>query len=106
MTGKRAELRLNSKPARQLWLPFHLKGELFASKAESEFPARNMQLMEAVVERGNLYAAFKQVVRNGGGPGIDGMTVRELPDYLKKQWPKIRRQMLNGGLPRLHVKPA
>jgi len=96
MTGKRSELRLNSKPARQLWLPFHIKGELFASKAESVFPARNMQLMEAVVERGNLYAALKQVVRNDGGPGIDGMTVKELPEYLKKEWPEIRRQVLNG----------
>jgi RNA-directed DNA polymerase len=96
MAGKRTELRLSSKPARQLWLPFRLKGELFASKAESEFPVRNMQLMEAVVERGNLHAALKQVVRNGGSPGIDGMTVKELPDYLRKEWPTIRRQLLNG----------
>jgi RNA-directed DNA polymerase len=96
MTGKRSELRLNSKPARQLWLPFHVKGELFASKAESVFPDRNMQLMEAVVERENLHAALKQVVRNDGGPGIDGRTVKELPEYLKREWPEIRRQLLNG----------
>jgi RNA-directed DNA polymerase len=96
MTGKRTELRRSSKPARQLWLPFEVKGELFASNSESGFPAMNMQLMEAVVERGNLHAALKQVVRNGGGPGMDGMTVKELPDYLKKEWPKIRRQLLNG----------
>ena len=96
MTGKRSELRLNSKPARQLWLPFHVRGELFASKAESVFPDRNMQLMEAVVERGNLHAALKQVVRNDGSPGIDGMTVKELPEYLKQEWPEIRRQLLNG----------
>lgn len=96
MTGKRTELRLNSKPARQLWLPFYLKGELFASKAESEFPARSMQLMEAVLERGNLRAALKQVVRNNGSPGTDGMTVEELPEYLKKEWLSIRRQLLNG----------
>lgn len=79
-----------------MWLPFHVKGELFASKTESVFPDRSMQLMEAVVERGNLHAALKQVVRNGGSPGIDGMTVDELPKYLKREWLSIRRQLLNG----------
>ena len=97
MTGRRTGQRSNIRPARQLWLPFHVKGELFASKAASDLPDRNMQLMEAVVERDNLHAAFKQVVRNGGGPGIDGMTVQELSAYLKREWPKIRRQLLNGG---------
>lgn len=96
MTGKRSEFRADVKPARQLWLPVHMKGELFASKAESVFPDRNRQLMEAVVERGNLHAALKQVVRNDGGPGIDGMTVKELPEYLKKEWQRIRRQLLSG----------
>jgi len=52
--------------------------------------------MEAVVARDNLHAALKQVVRNDGGPGIDGMTVKELPEYLKREWPEIRRQLLNG----------
>lgn len=96
MTGKRSGLQRSSRPARQLWLPFHVKGELFASRAESAFPDRNMQLMEAVLERGNLRAALRRVVRNDGGPGIDGMTVKELPEYLKKEWPEIRRQLLIG----------
>ena len=96
MTGKRSEHRSDIRPAKQLWLPFHVKGELFASKAESVFPDRNMQLMEAVLERGNLRAALRRVVRNDGSPGIDGMTVNELPEYLKKEWPEIRRQLLNG----------
>ena len=72
MTGKRSEHRSDIRPAKQLWLPFHVKGELFASKAESVFPDRNMQLMEAVLERGNLRAALRRVVRNDGSPGIDG----------------------------------
>jgi retron-type reverse transcriptase len=24
------------------------------------------------------------------------MTVEELPEYLKRKWPKIRRQLING----------
>jgi len=97
MTGKRSGLQRSSRPARQLWLPFQVKGELFASKAESVFPGRNMQLMEAVLERGNLRTALRRVVRNDGGPGIDGMTVKELLEYLKKEWPEIRRQLLIGA---------
>ncbi|MBK5101792.1 MAG: group II intron reverse transcriptase/maturase [Desulfobacteraceae bacterium] len=52
--------------------------------------------MEKVVERGNLLTAFRNVKRNGGSPGIDGMTVKDLPEYLKRRWPKIRRQLLSG----------
>ena len=38
--------------------------------------------------------ALKQVRRNKGAPGIDGMTVDELPDYLRQHWPEIRQQLL------------
>lgn len=46
-----------------------------------------VQLMEAVVERGNMQAAFKRVKANKGAAGVDGMTVDELPAYLREQWP-------------------
>jgi RNA-directed DNA polymerase len=38
--------------------------------------------MERICQRENLWQALKRVKRNGGGPGIDGMTVDELPGYL------------------------
>jgi len=38
-------------------------------------------LMELVVEHGNLKRALKRVKANKGSPGIDGMTVEELPVY-------------------------
>ncbi len=37
-----------------------------------------------------------QVRRNKGAPGIDGMTVEELPEYLKHHWPEIRAQLESG----------
>jgi len=74
----------------------YIKGEIFASKAESVFPAGNKQLMEYAVERGNLRTALRNVMRNGGNPGIDGMTVKDLPEYLKRRWPEIRRQLMIG----------
>lgn len=53
-------------------------------------------LMERVVERGNLVRALKRVRQNKGSPGVDGMTVEELPDYLRQHWPAIREQLLTG----------
>src|SRR5271169_2578550 len=54
------------------------------------------QLMEVVCMRENLRKALRQVRRNKGSCGIDGMTVDELPDYLKEHWPDIRGQLLSG----------
>ena len=52
--------------------------------------------MEAVVERENLKTALAQVKRNKGAAGVDGMTVGEVPAYLKEHWPAIRAQSLDG----------
>src|SRR6516225_1601953 len=61
-----------------------------------EHPASTIRLMEAVCERENLKAALRRVRANKGSPGIDGMTVVGLKDYLKQHWPAIRKQLLNG----------
>jgi RNA-directed DNA polymerase len=53
-------------------------------------------LMELVVERSNAKAALKRVRQNKGGPGIDGMTVDELPKYLVEHWVDLRAQLLAG----------
>jgi len=53
-------------------------------------------LLNRVLERNNLVRALKQVRRNKGAPGIDGMTVDELPDFLRQQWPKVREQLIEG----------
>src|SRR5258705_4574901 len=62
----------------------------------TESPASTNRLMEAVCERENLKAALRQVKANKGSPGVDGMTVVGIKDYLKQHWPAIREQLLNG----------
>src|SRR5712671_4932619 len=52
--------------------------------------------MEEVCERGNRRAALKRDRANQGSPGIDGMTVDELPEYLEQHWPAMREQLLSG----------
>jgi len=53
-------------------------------------------LLARVLERENLQRALKKVRQNQGAPGIDGMTVDELPQYLKHYWPEIREQIVAG----------
>src|ERR1035438_10363233 len=62
----------------------------------TENPASTNRLMEEVCERENLKAALRQVKANKGSPGVDGMTVGGIKDYLKQHWPAIRDQLLNG----------
>jgi group II intron reverse transcriptase/maturase len=52
--------------------------------------------MERVVSRPNLQVALKRVRGNKGSPGVDGMLVDELVDYLRVHWQEIREQLLAG----------
>lgn len=53
-------------------------------------------LFEQVVQRSNLLAAYRRVVRNGGAPGVDGLTVEELESFCREHWPRIREDLLSG----------
>lgn len=53
-------------------------------------------LMEEILDKENLKAALKTVLRNKGAPGVDGMTVEELPGYLKQNWQHLRSLLLEG----------
>jgi len=61
-----------------------------------ERPAVAGPSMEAVLERENLKEALARVKRNKGAAGVDGMTVGDLPTYLKEHWLTIRAQLLDG----------
>jgi RNA-directed DNA polymerase len=54
-------------------------------------------LLEKVLERENLIRALKQVKSNRGVAGVDGMTVSELPGYLKENWVRIKEELLSGN---------
>ena len=71
--------------------------EPLTAKRLYQNPADTERLMEEVCEQENCQQALKRVKANRGGPGVDGMTVRELPGYLKQHWPAIREQLLKGA---------
>src|SRR5664279_1777458 len=70
--------------------------ESSAGKRGIESPAIAEQLMEEVCGRENCKQALKRVKANKGSAGMDGMTVQQLPEYLKQHWPVIREQLLSG----------
>lgn len=61
-----------------------------------ESGAGSTMLMEEVLRRENVLAAYKRVVRNGGAAGVDGMTVEELLPYCQRHWARIREELLSG----------
>jgi RNA-directed DNA polymerase len=66
--------------------------EALPSRMEA-LPTRRMQ---EVLEPENLKMALAKVRANKGSPGVDGMSVKQLPVYLGRHWQEIRRQLLEG----------
>lgn len=54
------------------------------------------KLLELVVDGSNVEAALRRVKKNKGSPGIDGMTVEELPAYVATHWSRISEEILAG----------
>ena len=70
--------------------------ESLAAKHQAESPAIGERWMEEVCERENCKQALRRVKANKGSAGVDGMTVQQLPEFLKQHWPAIREQLLSG----------
>jgi len=63
---------------------------------ERETAQHEAGLWEQIFSRENLFAALARVQSNKGAPGIDGITVGELPDHLRAHWPSIRQKLDEG----------
>ena len=60
------------------------------------WPGAVTGLMERIVSRGNMMAAYSRVVSNKGAPGVDEMPVTALRGYLQEEWPRIKEELLTG----------
>lgn len=49
-----------------------------------------------MLERENMLQALHRVQSNQGAPGIDGMTVKDLRQYIIDNWVNIKEVLLNG----------
>src|SRR5580658_2505791 len=54
------------------------------------------QLMEQVCDPKNLIRAYRRVRANKGKPGVDGMTVHELADWLRSNHKALTASLLDG----------
>jgi len=55
----------------------------------------SMELLEKVLDDKNLFEAYKQVYKNRGTSGVDGITVEELGVYMFKHKEEIKEQIRN-----------
>ena len=77
--------------------PDRVRGETDLLPLSMNTPANEEHLMERVLDQHNIIRAFARVKKNGGSPGIDGMTVEELPDILIHHWSRIHDSLLTGS---------
>jgi RNA-directed DNA polymerase len=70
--------------------------EMFVASQIAENLGGSDRLMEMILERRNMFRALTQVRANKGAPGVDGLSVTQLEGYLKRHWPKIRQDLLDG----------
>jgi RNA-directed DNA polymerase len=70
--------------------------ETLMARRKSESLAGTERRREEVCELENCQQALPRVQANQGSPGVDGMTVDELPEYLKQHGLKIGEQLRNG----------
>lgn len=63
---------------------------------EDDLEQRGLFVIEEMVRQENFLRAYSRVKRNGGAPGVDGMSVKELGDYLRVNWHDIRERLLSG----------
>jgi len=68
----------------------HTEGQRVMGERRNQSPIGKESLLAQVLDRTNLMRALKQVKRNKGAAGVDGMTVEELPEYLIHHWPEIK----------------
>ena len=53
-------------------------------------------LLEKILERDNLIAAWKRVRQNKGAAGVDGMKISDFRDFLVEHWEMIRQKLMEG----------
>ena len=71
-------------------------GAEVGTAADGRTKAEGLRLMDAVVERNNLWQAYERVMRNKGAAGVDGLTVSEFKAWLQQHWPSVKAALLAG----------
>lgn len=66
--------------------------------SEEDFPVlEGVLLIERLVERRNMIAAYGRVMQNKGAAGVDQMPCEELKRYVESNWLKLKESLLMGA---------
>jgi RNA-directed DNA polymerase len=65
--------------------------------ASDQLRALTANLMEEVIDRNNLNRAYRRVKVNKGAPGVDGMTLDELGDWIARHKEELIASLADGS---------
>lgn len=68
-----------------------MKGEM----RQRELFTDERSLFEKLCDRRNLRAGFKAVKKNGGSPGVDGVTIEEFDNRLEEELVQLQKQLVS-----------
>ena len=93
-------MQRKQKPARDIAQEERLEAEDTVHE-QSALPASpeeetTLNVLERILSRENMIAAYKRVRSNKGAPGVDGMTVDALRTYLNDHWAFVKAEILDG----------
>lgn len=54
-------------------------------------------LLEEILSRSNMLAAYDRVVGNKGAAGVDGIEARDFQSQLQRAWPQVKTQLEEGN---------
>jgi len=55
-----------------------------------------MDLLNRILSKENLRAAYEQVVRNKGSAGVDSIRIDDLKPYLQEHWDRLKEELETG----------
>ena len=55
-----------------------------------------MELLNRILSRESLKAAYEQVDRNKGSAGVDGIRTDDLKPYLQEHWDRLKEELETG----------
>ena len=71
-------------------------GATSAASDESHCTGQGEELIEQMIERGNLNAAWKRVKSNKGAEGVDGLDIEGTAALIRRDWDEIKTRLIAG----------